>query len=90
MPTVQFTANLKRFYPSLKSLTLESNTISELLEGIEVHYPGMNSYLINDQGALRHHVNIFVNNDMITDPIKLSDKLQENDVVFIMQALSGG
>lgn len=90
MPTVQFTSNLKRFYPQLKKLDLRSDTIAELLILIDKNYPGIKSYMTDDQGALRHHVNIFINNNMIKDRTSLSDRIDENDSVFIMQALSGG
>jgi len=90
MPTVQFTSNLKRFYPDLREINIHAQTISQLIESINMKYPGIKNYLIDDQNILRNHVNIFVNETMIVDRIKLQDKIYENDNIFIMQALSGG
>ena len=90
MPIVKFTSNLKRFYPQLKELNLISETVADLLILIDKKYPGIKSYMTDDQGALRHHVNIFINNTMIKDRTSLSDRIDENDSVYIMQALSGG
>lgn len=90
MPIVQFTSNLKRFYPSLKETIIEAKTIGELIEQVNDHYPGLKNYLTDDQKSLRHHVNIFINGTMIKDRRKLKDEIQKNDQVYIMQALSGG
>ena len=50
----------------------------------------MSSYIIDEQGALRKHVNIFIGNSVIEDKTSLADKVNESDEVYIMQALSGG
>jgi len=90
MVKVNFTYALKRFYPDLKEVELNAPDVKELLQLVESHYPGIRNYLVDDQGALRQHVNIFVNRKMMSDRIKLSDRLEENSEVYIMQALSGG
>jgi len=90
MAKVNFTTALKRFYPDLKEMDLSATTVNELLDLIEVKHPGIKNYLVEDQGMLRQHVNVFVNGKMVTDRAKLSDELQSNSEVYIMQALSGG
>jgi molybdopterin synthase sulfur carrier subunit len=90
MPTVQFTSNLLRFYPDLSEIKVEAQTIGQLIEMINNQYPGIKNYLVDDQHLLRQHVNIFINEKMITDRENLQDKLFKDDKVYIMQALSGG
>jgi sulfur-carrier protein len=90
MATVNFTYALKRFYPQLREMELHANNVNELLYQIEKEYPGIKNYIVDDQGTLRQHVNIFVNGKMIADRVKLSDGLQADTEVYIMQALSGG
>ena len=90
MPKIQFTSNLKRFYPSLSTLEIEGATISELIAKIDEKFPGIKSYIVDDQLRLRHHVNIFINEKMISDRETLNDQVEDTDEVFIMQALSGG
>lgn len=90
MPTVQFTSNLRRFYPNLKSTHLEAHNVKELIAMLNQKYPGIKKYLLDDQSRLRHHVNIFINDIMIDDRIDLSDSISSHDKIFIMQALSGG
>ncbi len=90
MPTITFTSNLKRFYPELDSVQFDAKTISEVIDKIDIAYPGIKNYIIDDQRTLRHHVNIFINNTMIKDRINLQDRVDTKDTIFIMQALSGG
>ena len=90
MPKVRFTSNLKRFYPNLGEMNIEQPTVSQLLDSVEEVHPGLKDYIVDETGALRKHVNIFIGNDMVTDRDALSDALSEKDEVYIMQALSGG
>ena len=90
MPVVKFTANLKRFYPELNTMTVESDSIPQLLEVLEHKYPKFRHYIVDEQGRLRKHVNIFIGEELIRDRLNLSDPIGENDEVYIMQALSGG
>jgi molybdopterin converting factor small subunit len=69
---------------------LEADTVAALLVLVENHHPGIAAYLIDDQGALREHVNIFVGDELIKDKLRLSDPLRSEDEVYILQALSGG
>jgi len=90
MATVEFTSNLKRFYPKLKSTHTKAGSIAELVRDISHQYPGISNYITDDQNRLRHHVNVFINDHMIEDRLELTDKINNDDRVFIMQALSGG
>ncbi|GJM28362.1 MAG: molybdopterin synthase sulfur carrier subunit [Cyclobacteriaceae bacterium] len=90
MPLVNFTYALKRFYPDLKSVNITASNIAELVQGLDKLYPGLKDYLVDEQGRLRQHVNIFNNGKLIKDKQKLSDTVADGDEVFIMQALSGG
>jgi molybdopterin synthase sulfur carrier subunit len=90
MPTVKFTKALKRFFPQLKDTPAHGGTLAEVLKEIENSYPGMCSYVLDEQGSLRKHVNIFIDGAIISDRTKLSDSFSENSEIYIIQALSGG
>ena len=90
MPVVKFTANLKRFYPDLAPLEVNSGTVAEALDVVEQNHKGLKDYIVDENGELRKHVNIFIGNDMIKDRQSLADALGEQDEMYIMQALSGG
>ncbi len=90
MPRINFTYALKRFYPDLEKLEIPAGNISEVIQKLNQRYPGLKDYLLDEQGRLRQHVNIFIGDKLIQDKEKLTDTVSEKDEVFIMQALSGG
>ena len=90
MPTVKFTYALSRFFNGLKDTRAKGNTLKEVLKEIESNYPGIRSYILDEQGSLRRHVNIFIDGTLINDRVSLSDRFTENSEIYIIQALSGG
>jgi len=90
MAEIKFTNALKRFYPDLKSFQSEASIVSEIISIIDGRHPGIKNYIVDEQGRLRKHVNIFVDGKMIEDRETLSDVLKPGSEVYIMQALSGG
>ncbi len=87
MARVSFTPALKRYFPQLTSVEVEANTVAEIVERVETAFPGMKSYLTDDTGAVRPHVNIFVGETLSS---ALTDAVAPTDEIFIMQAISGG
>jgi len=89
MPTVSLTANLRRHLP-VPDFEVAGATVREALEAVFVLHPQLRSYLMDEQGRLRQHVNVFAGGEMIKDRIGLSDPLAADTQVWVMQALSGG
>ena len=50
----------------------------------------LRSYILDDQGRLRRHVNVFVGGQMVADRLALSDPVGPRDEIYVLQALSGG
>lgn len=89
MSTVTLTANLLR-HVEVPSEAATGATVGEVLADYFAAHPQVRGYVLDDQGAVRKHVAIFVNNVLIADRTALSDPVGENDEVFVAQALSGG
>ena len=90
MVKIRFTSALKRFYPDLKEESVDGGKVSEVLEKIGQKYPGILGYLLEEDGSLRKHVNIFIKDELIQDRLQLSDEVAEGDEILVYQALSGG
>lgn len=90
MPKVSFTYALKRFFPDIRPQEVDADNVGDLLEELDRRFPGFKGYIVNDQGQLREHVNIFHNGTLIDDRTQLSDPLTPSSDIYIMQALSGG
>lgn len=90
MPHVKFTKNLQRFFPTLADTTVEASTVAEVVAALDERWPGLASYIVDERGALRQHVNIFIGDSMIYDREALRDSVNADSKVFVFQALSGG
>ena len=89
MPRVNFTGHLQR-HLSCPPVDVPGATVRIALDAVFETNPQLRSYLLDDQGCLRRHVNVFVNDRAIGDRAALSDRLAPTDEVFVIQALSGG
>jgi hypothetical protein len=87
---VTFTPHLGRFFPALAPGAVPGATVRELVSELERRHPGLASYLLDEIGRLRRHVNVFVDSEPIRDRDGLGDALRPGSRVFIAQALSGG
>ncbi len=66
------------------------DTVRAVLDAAFAHAPTARGYVLDDTGALRKHVAIFLNNKR-EDPKKVLDMpVTEACEIYVMQALSGG
>lgn len=69
---------------------MPSGTVAEALERVFAENPRLRSYIVDEQGRLRQHVAVFVSGELVRDRLNLTDRVQDHQDVFVMQALSGG
>jgi molybdopterin synthase sulfur carrier subunit len=62
-------------------------TVGEVLMDLDRRYPGLRFRMVDEQNALRKHMNVFLNDEKVRD---LDTLVTEADELTIMQALSGG
>lgn len=89
MPTVRFTANLQRHVPS-PSMHVTGATVAECLAAVFAQNPRARGYVLDEHGALRRHMNVFVDGVQIRDRSRLLDAVGPSAEIYVMQALSGG
>jgi sulfur carrier protein ThiS len=89
MTTVLFTSALQRFLPA-PSTQVEGETVGAALAVIFATRPALRSYVLDDQGALRRHVAVYVNGQPVNDRVRLTDPVGPRDEIYVFQALSGG
>jgi sulfur-carrier protein len=92
MPIVEMTSHLYRFFPQLENRTIvvPAGSVAEILSAINEISPGFTDYVLDEQGALRRHVNLCINDTTVIDKKTLSDRVPDEGTVYIFQALSGG
>ena len=89
MPTVSFTSALQRFLPA-PITQVEGGTVGDALGAVFASRPALRGYVLDDQGALRRHVAVYVNGQPLRDRIGLADPVGQRDEIYVFQALSGG
>jgi molybdopterin synthase sulfur carrier subunit len=89
MPRVVFTQNLQR-HVQCPACEVAGATVRDVLDAVFAVNRGVRSYVLDEHGAVRKHVIVFVNGEMIRDREKLSDPVAAQAEVYVMQALSGG
>jgi sulfur carrier protein ThiS len=89
MPRVSFTSNLQR-HVECPPAQASGATVRDVLESVFAGNPRVRGYVLDDQGALRHHVLVFVDGNQVRDRRTLTDAVAENSELYVMQALSGG
>jgi molybdopterin synthase sulfur carrier subunit len=88
--TVLVPAPLRRLTGGQARMTVEAATVGELLDRIDAAHPGVRAYLVDEAGALRAYVNVFVNATEVRQSGGLSTPLQPDDEVTILPAMAGG
>lgn len=89
MTQVSFTENLKR-HVECPPVSVAGATVREVLDAVFAENRMLRSYILDDQGRVRRHVNVFINGSFVSDRVGLSDPVGPEDEVFVFQALSGG
>ncbi|MCC6409804.1 MAG: MoaD/ThiS family protein [Planctomycetes bacterium] len=88
--TLQLSALLRDYVGGKGELSLEARDVRALLRVLESEHPKIHRSICDDTGAIRRHVNVFVNDDHIRELGDLDAKLKPGDVVSLFQAVSGG
>jgi sulfur-carrier protein len=89
MATVRFTSALQRFLDAPPA-EVAASTVGEALAAVFETRPALRGYVLDDQGAVRRHVAIYVKGEAVRDRIRLSDPIGPDDEIYVFQALTGG
>lgn len=89
MVKVLFTQNIQR-HVECPPDDVSGKTVGDVLSAVFHANPTARSYILDEQGAVRRHIVIFVDNHVIRDRKTLSDAVEPESEVHVFQALSGG
>jgi hypothetical protein len=89
MAHVSFTSNLRR-HRAVPQAEAQGATVREVLDRVFAEDPMLRSYVLDDQGRLRRHGNVYLNGELVADRAGLSDAAGPADRIHVLQALTGG
>ena len=84
---VRIPTPLRSYTGDRKVVTAQGATLGEILDDLDRQFPGIRFRVVDEQGRLRKHVNVWLDSERCRD---LSAALDGVGEVVIMQALSGG
>lgn len=88
--TVQLPSALRCECGGAAELCLTAATVQAALEQLERNHPAIYRSVCDETGAVRRHVNLFLNDSFLHKPNGLKAALVPGDVLTIMPAVSGG
>lgn len=87
--SVEFAASLRR-HVNCAPQSVAPGSLRTVLEAALGAAPELAHYVFDDQRAIRKHVAVFVNRQMVRDRVHLDQLLNPGDRVLVIQALTGG
>ena len=92
MITINVSGFLTDFTGGRSVITLDGSaeTVGQALARLWQMYPGLRDRVLNEQGHVRMHVNVFLEDENIRRKELLDTQLPEKSEITILPAVSGG
>jgi molybdopterin converting factor small subunit len=65
-------------------------TVGEVVQDLVEQYPGLRTQVLDGDGSLHRHLNVFLNDDDIRYIGRLEAKVSDDDEITLMPAVAGG
>lgn len=88
--TIYVPTPLRAYSGGASELFLSVQSVRAALEELERSHPALHRSVCDETGAVRRHINLFVNSSHVRDLEGLDTALVPGDVLTILPAVSGG
>jgi molybdopterin synthase sulfur carrier subunit len=86
MAVVRLRGPLKRLAGGCGEHELGGATVEELLRALERVHPAVAGWILDERGAIRRHINVYVNGELGSRETTVGD----GDRIDVLPAISGG
>ena len=86
MPVVRLRAPLSELAGGKRELELGGSTVAEVLKALEREHPDTRGWILDEHGAIREHINVFVNREYGQEETAVT----ATDCLHVIPAISGG
>jgi len=87
---VRIPTTLRPMAGGASQVQVEGDTLGEVLANLDAVHPGFRDRLLDESGALRKFVNLFVADDDVRYLDGLNTKVPDGETVSIIPAVAGG
>jgi molybdopterin synthase sulfur carrier subunit len=88
--TIHVLGQLRTYCAGAAQLSISAPTVRAVLEDLERSQGALYRNICDETGAVRRHLNVFVNSDNVRDLDGVDTTLAPGDVVTFLPAVSGG
>lgn len=88
--TIRIPTPLRGFTGGADQVTAEGDTVGELLDAVGEANEGLLGRILDDDGAVRAFVNVFLGSKNVAKLNGLATEVRDGDVLSIVPAVAGG
>jgi molybdopterin synthase sulfur carrier subunit len=81
---------LRTYTAGESEVSAAGSTLGEVLDALDTSYPGIKARIVDEQGALRRFVNVYVGKDDVRFLDGLETAVPEGTEVSVIPAVAGG
>jgi molybdopterin converting factor small subunit len=86
MPIVTLRAPLKDLAGGNSEVSLDGDTVGDVLRALERQWPRTLGWVLDEQGCVRQHVNVFLNGERVREDARVTP----NDRMHVLPSITGG
>jgi len=90
MPSVLIPTPLRKLTNELEEVSAAGANVGELLDNLDLAFPGLKDRVCDEAGNVRRFVNIFVNGEDIRFLDEKATVVKDTDEISIVPAIAGG
>jgi molybdopterin synthase sulfur carrier subunit len=88
--SVRIPTILRTYTSGESEVSAEGATLAEVIDDLESNFSGIKARILDDQGAIRRFVNVYVGNDDVRFLENLETKTPDGTQVSVIPAEAGG
>ncbi|MFY1829967.1 MoaD/ThiS family protein [Myxococcus fulvus] len=90
MATIRIPSTMRTLTRNQADVVVPGATVREVLANLDASYPGIGAKLLDERGAVRRYVNVFLNEDDIRALRELDTPVKDADRLTLIPAMAGG
>ncbi|WP_342381751.1 MoaD/ThiS family protein [Myxococcus stipitatus] len=90
MATIRIPSMMRPLTRNQAEVTALGATVREVLRDLDTRYPGIGAKLLDEHGAVRRYVNVFLNDEDIRALDALDTPVKDVDRLTLIPAMAGG
>jgi sulfur-carrier protein len=88
--SVRIPTILRTYTDGASEVDAAGGTLAEVIDSLDASYPGLKGRILDEQGAIRRFVNVYVGNDDVRFLDALDTSTPDGTEVSVIPAVAGG